>query len=95
MQTSNQTNDHQKIKEWTEARKGKPAKVEGTGTKDDVGLIRIHFPEHSEHKEELNEISWEAFFDEFEKNQLEFLYQDTRENGELSTFHKLVHRGGY
>ena len=93
MVESKTTHDHQTIKSWAEKRKGVPAKVEGTGTSDDAGLIRVHFPQHSEHKEQLNEISWDDFFDEFEKNNLDFLYQEKKENGELSTFHKFIHRG--
>ncbi|MGK7395212.1 MAG: hypothetical protein ACNS62_11610 [Candidatus Cyclobacteriaceae bacterium M3_2C_046] len=92
MGESFQTHDHQKIKEWAGKRKGEPAKVAGSGSQADVGLIRIHFPEKSQH-DELQKISWEDFFDEFEKNQLDFIYQEKKEGGELSTFHKLIHRG--
>jgi hypothetical protein len=91
MSTSAKTTDHQQIKKWTESRKGVPAKVKGTG-QNDFGLIRIHFPEYSK-DQDLQQIDWKDFFDEFEKNQLEFLYQDKKDDGELSTFHKFIHRG--
>jgi hypothetical protein len=91
MGTSNQTHDHQAIKEWTEKRKGIPARVKGTDKKGDQGVLRIHFPEFSK-SDELEEISWDDFFEDFEKDNLDFLYQDKKENGETSTFHKLVSR---
>jgi hypothetical protein len=92
MAQSNKTHDHQLIKEWTEKRNGIPAKIKGTGDGDDVGVIRIHFPEASKSEEQFQKISWDEFFREFDKNKLDFLYQDKKENGELSTFHKLVNR---
>jgi len=90
MSTSNQTHDHQTIKDWAEQRKGIPAKVKGTA-KEDQGILRIHFPEFST-SDELEEISWDAFFADFEKDQLDFLYQDEKANGEPSTFHKFLNR---
>jgi len=90
MSTSKQTNNHTEIKKWTEARGGVPAKVKGTGKKSDVGILRIHFPKHSENNDDLEEISWNDFFDEFDKNQFIFLYQDEKSDGEQSTFHKFV-----
>ncbi|HTF38575.1 MAG TPA: hypothetical protein VK651_09715 [Blastocatellia bacterium] len=69
------TTDHQKIKRWVEGRGGKPAAVKGTGSGDDPGVLRIDFPDYTG-EESLREISWEQFFDKFEKEHLAFLYQD-------------------
>lgn len=91
MAQSNRTHDREAIVRWVEERKGKPAKIKGTGGDGDAGILRIHFPEVSE-SDQFKEISWDEFFREFEKNELDFLYQDRKENGEVSTFHKLVHR---
>lgn len=93
MSTSNQTHNHQTIKEWAEQRNGVPARVVETASKGDEGILRIHFPEFSKSKD-LEEISWEDFFKDFEKDRLDFLYQDKKVNGEQSTFHKLVARVG-
>lgn len=93
MSTSNQTHNHQTIREWAKERGGVPARVIGTASNGDEGILRIHFPEFS-HSEDLEEISWEDFFDDFEKERLDFLYQNTKANGEQSTFHKLVARAG-
>ena len=69
------TTDHQEIKRWVEGRGGKPAAVKGTGSGDDPGVLRIDFPGYTS-EESLRQISWEQFFDKFEKEQLAFLYQD-------------------
>ncbi|MBV8577374.1 MAG: hypothetical protein JOZ58_20320, partial [Acetobacteraceae bacterium] len=38
------TTDHDEIREWAEARGGRPAAVRQTHSKDNVGIIRIEFP---------------------------------------------------
>lgn len=91
MSTSNQTHDHQVIRKWAEERGGVPARVKGTERNGDEGLLRIHFPEYGDSKE-LEQIGWENFFKDFEKDKLDFLYQDKKEDGQTSTFHKLVSR---
>lgn len=93
MSTSNQTHNHQTIREWAEQRGGVPARVSGTEVNGDEGILRIHFPKFSK-AEGLEEISWDDFFADFEKEELDFLYQDKKDNGEQSTFHKLVRRLG-
>ncbi len=71
------TTDHETIRRWTERKGGKPAAVERTHKRGDVGIIRIMFPDapHSEH-EALTEISWDEFFEEFEKRKLALLYDE-------------------
>lgn len=87
MTTSQTTTDHDTIRQWAEARNGRPARVEGTG--DAGGLLRIDFDEP---EERLEEISWDEFFAIFEDNNLAFLYQETLEDGSTSRFNKLVDR---
>lgn len=91
MSKSDRTHDHQTIKKWAEARKGIPAKIKGTGKGKDEGVLRIHFPAFSD-SQDFEEISWEDFFKDFDDNKLDFLYQEKKENGETSTFHKFVER---
>jgi len=93
MSTSNQTHNHQTIREWAEARNGVPARVIGTTVNGDEGILRIHFPEFSK-SDDLEEISWEDFFNDFDQERLDFLYQEKKTNGEMSTFHKFVSRLG-
>jgi hypothetical protein len=83
------TTDHQTIRRWAEARGGQPASVEGTGKKDDPGVLRLDF----EPKDKgLSSISWEEFFDKFDSAQLAFLYQEKTADGAMSRFHKFVDR---
>jgi len=91
MSTSDQTHDHKRIQKWVEERKGIPAKIKGTGKSDDDGVLRVHFPEHSD-SDNFEEISWDDFFSEFDEKELDFLYQDKKADGETSTFHKFVSR---
>ena len=84
---SKTTTDHDEIRKWAEKKGGKPAAVDRTHSKKDVGIVRIMFPDapHSEH-DSLVEISWDEFFDEFEQRKLALAYDET------SRFSKLVSR---
>jgi hypothetical protein len=67
--------------------------VKGTGGKGDTGIIRIEFPGAPGSRDEsLEPISWDEFFDKFEKNKLALVYQETTATGEKSNFNKLVKR---
>lgn len=89
--SSEKTHDHKEIKKWAEARNGIPAKIKGTGKDKGDGVLRIHFPNHSD-SDNFEEISWDDFFEEFDDSKLDFLYQDKKADGETSTFHKFVSR---
>ena len=86
---SKTTKDHKKIQEWTEARNGKPAVVESTSNNGKGGgLLRINFPGYAE--DNLKNISWDEFFDIFDGNNLQFLYQEETKDGGESRFFKFV-----
>ncbi len=87
------TTDHEKIRKWAEDRQGHPAKVKGTGGKDDIGMIRLDFPGYSG-EGSLEEISWDQFFEEFEKRKLALLYEEKTSKGEVSRFNKIISREG-
>lgn len=81
------TTDHDEIRKWAESKGGKPAAVRRTHSEDDVGIIRIMFPERPESEHDaLQEISWEEFFEEFEKRSLALLFD------EGGMFNKIVGR---
>jgi hypothetical protein len=90
--TSHTTTDHAEIQRWVDERGGHPARVKGTQSKNSPGLLRIDYPGFSG-GDSLEEISWEEFFDGFEKNGLAFLYQEKTADGEVSRFSKLIERG--
>jgi hypothetical protein len=88
---SRTTTDHEEIRAWVTQRDGKPARVIGTGGKDDAGLLRIDFPGFSG-EGRLEHISWDDFFRTFDESNLAFVYQDKTADGEESRFNKLVDR---
>ncbi len=89
------TTDHDEIREWAEARGGKPACVQGTGGKGDIGMLRLEFPGKPNAKDDrLSEISWDDFFEKFDERGLALVYQDKTADGRASNFNKLVSREG-
>jgi hypothetical protein len=91
MSEAKSTTNHEKIRSWVEERGGKPAAVKGTGSGDDPGILRIDFPGYTG-EESLRQISWEQFFEKFEKEQLAFLFQEETKEGNESRFSKLTNR---
>jgi hypothetical protein len=89
--TSHRTTDHDEIRRWAEERDGHPASVRGTGA-DGPGILRIDFEGYGAGEETLEPISWEDFFEKFDESELEFLYQDRTQDGNVSRFFKLVRR---
>lgn len=81
------TTDPKTIRRWAETKGGKPAAVRQTHQGEDLGIVRLMFPDRpqSEH-DGLVEISWEEFFKQFEENRLALLYDDE------SLFNKIVGR---
>ena len=91
MSESKKTTDRNAIRRWAEARNGVPTYVKGTEN-DDSGVLRIHFPQGSNNDDNFDKIDWDEFFDTFEEKNLAFLYQEEKQDGEKSTFHKFVNR---
>jgi hypothetical protein len=87
------TTDHEEIRRWVEEHGGRPARVRETGAGDDPGVLRIDFPGGTG-EEELEQISWDDWFQKFDEAGLAFLYQEQKADGEDSTFFKLVRRDG-
>jgi hypothetical protein len=81
------TTDHGTIRDWAEARGGRPARVADTG--GEGGILRIDFQEPDAG---LEEIDWDTFFEVFEDRGLAFLYQDETAEGGTSRFNKFVSR---
>ena len=81
------TTDHDTIRRWAEKHGGKPAAVDRTHKGDDVGIVRVMFPQapHSEHGH-LVEVSWDDFFREFDQRKLALLYEPD------SMFSKIIGR---
>jgi len=91
--SGNMTTDHDQIRQWAEERGGKPACVQGTGGKGDIGMLRIEFPGKPNAKDaKLQPISWDDFFEKFDERGLAMVYQDKTARGQKSNFNKLVSR---
>lgn len=76
MAQTTRTVDHAEIKEWVEARGGRPAVVEGTFDEQGGGVLRIDFGEPDE---ALEELTWRDFFRVFDANELAFAYDPQAE----------------
>ena len=89
MSDSRTTTDHDEIRRWAEERGGRPAAVAATGSGTDPGILRIAFPGRPQSDDdELEEISWNEWFEAFDANDLAFLYEAEGD----SRFNKLVSR---
>ncbi|HWU46191.1 MAG TPA: hypothetical protein VN133_05495 [Humibacter sp.] len=88
---SHTTTDHDEIRSWVERHDGKPVSVRGTDKGGDAGVLRIDFPGGAG-SDELEEISWDEWFQKFDESKLAFLYQEHKSDGADSTFFKLVSR---
>jgi len=84
--------DHEEIRRWAEERDATPSCVRGTGKKGGIGMIRLDFPGFSG-EDSLQPIEWDEWFDQFDRNNLELIVQETTAGGERSNFNKLVSRG--
>lgn len=87
MASTRATIDHEEIREFVDRTGGCPARVKQTGAGEDPGILRIDYPGFSG-KDTLEKISWDTFFDWFERNELAFIYQPDS----LTRFNKLVSR---
>jgi hypothetical protein len=86
------TTDHEEFRHWVEEHGGAPARVRGTEDEGSgTGVLRIDFPGGAG-EEQLEHISWDEWFETFDKNNLAALYQERKASGEESTFFKLVRR---
>jgi hypothetical protein len=84
------TTDHDEIRRWVEEHGGTPATVKGTGN-GEAGVLRIDFPGGAD-EDQLEHISWDEWFQKFDREKLAFVYQEQKASGEDSTFVKLVRR---
>ncbi len=84
MSHASTTTDHAVIRRWAEERGGRPSRVKDTA-RGDAGILRLDFGDRDEG---LEEISWDEFFETFERSELALLHGEEKD----SRFNKLVHR---
>lgn len=82
------TTDHREIQRWVESHGGRPTAIRASD--GDVGVLRFDY----ELKEStMQPISWDEFFDHFEKRKLAFVYEESTPLGSEAKLTKLVSRG--
>ncbi len=84
------TTEHDEIRRWTEERGGFPVRTKAEFN-DDAASIRIDFPRFAADLR-LERISWDEWFDVFERRELAFLRQEETEDGQISHFNTLISR---
>jgi hypothetical protein len=85
---SKKTTDHEEIKRWADRRGGRPTVVKGT-VHGDTGLLRIDFSGYS-NESTLKEISWDEFFQKFDDERLQFVYQEKTVEGTISRINRFI-----
>ncbi|MDG4882714.1 hypothetical protein [Mesorhizobium sp. WSM4884] len=81
------TTNHEVIRAWIEARRGRPAVARTTGQ---GAVLAVDF---GEREDDLEPVGWEEFFTILDDNELAFLHQDITPEGVPSRFNKFVERG--
>jgi len=87
--SSHTTTDDDAIRHWADARGARPMTVRGTASDGAAGVLRLSFRRRGA-SGRLDPISWDEFFEKFDRKKLQFLYQDQRSNGEPSNFFRLI-----
>lgn len=83
--------DHDRIKQWAEARKARPACITGTRSDHGVGLVRLDFPDYIG-ADSLETIGWDEWFTQFDEQNLALVIQQETADGQRSNFNTLVSR---
>jgi len=81
------TTDHEVIRRWAQARKAVPSTVPGTEHDGHLGVLRFDFPGYT--GDRLTEVSWDDWFEAFDKRRLNFIYQERQMSGKRSNFFQL------
>lgn len=81
------TRNHEVIKRWAEERGAKPATVPSSEHEGHVGVLTFDFPGYG--GQNLQQISWDDWFNAFDARQLVFLFQEHTRDGKMSNFFHL------
>jgi len=85
------TTDHHEIRRWAEDRGGRPVRVKHDVLNPSASTVQIDFL-FDQYDDNLEEVSWEQFFEAFESHGLALVYQTETENGKVSRFGRIVPR---
>jgi hypothetical protein len=83
------TFDHGEIRKWAEKRGAIPSNIKGTEDEGEVaGILTFDF----KGDENLDSLSWDEFFNKFEKEKLALRLQDKEKDGSWSHFFEFENR---
>jgi hypothetical protein len=82
------TTNHEVIRKWAEERGAVPATVSGTEHGDRPGVLTFDFPPLGD-DDRLRQVSWEEWFETFDRRGLNFLFQEKLADGRQSNFFRL------
>jgi hypothetical protein len=89
---THETTNHSTIEHWVSNREGKPVRLREESKEPGLRPITIFFPKQDRPLYNLEEISWNEFFDFFEEKGLSFLYKDNEADGGVSHYFKMKNR---
>jgi hypothetical protein len=70
------TTDHDVIRRWADDRHATPSTVAGTEHDGHLGVLRLDL-EFGQEFEDLEPVSWDAWFAAFDEQGLQFVYDET------------------
>ena len=83
------TRDHDVIRAWARERMAGPAVGEGGVSVPDAGSkLRLGFPGMTQ----LHNVSWEDWFQEFDRHDLVFAFRERRDDGQVSQDYRIITR---
>ena len=85
------TTEHDEIRHWAQERNGRPVSVKHDPLDPNGSTIQIDFL-FDKYDDNIQEISWDEFFESFEQEELALVYQTETEGGRLSRFGRIVRR---
>lgn len=85
------TTDHDEIRRWAQERNGRPVSVKHDPLNPNGCTIQIDFL-YDRFDDNIHEISWDEFFDAFERDEMALVYQTETEGGRMSRFGRIVRR---
>lgn len=84
------TIDHREIRQWAEARKGRPVAVKYAGT-DPAATLRFEFGDRPTDPD-VDALTWADFFERFEDLRLVFVGERPGPDGLRGEYHRFVPR---
>ncbi|WP_374225344.1 hypothetical protein [Micromonospora sp. C95] len=79
------TTNHDVIRRWARERGAKPATISGTERPGRAGVLTFNIPGYRE-SSRIREITWDEWFDTFDRRRLNLIYQEQLRDGRQSSF---------